>query len=53
MSLALDIIILALLAAFLIGGMKRGAVKTLINVLGTIAAVTVSIWLGQHAARWI
>ncbi len=53
MSLALDIIILVLLAAFLIGGMKRGAVKTLINVLGTIAAVTVSIWLGQHAARWI
>lgn len=53
MSIALDIIILALLAAFLIGGMRRGAVKTLINVLGTVAAVTVAIWLGQHAAKWI
>lgn len=53
MSLALDIGVAALIVICLIGGLRRGAARTLINLLGTVAAITVSIWLGGYISQWV
>ena len=53
MNLVLDIGILVFLVFFFFLGIRRGAAKTLVHILGTVAAITVSIWLGQYLAQWI
>ena len=53
MSLALDIGILVVVVFFFFQGIRRGAAKALVHILGTVAAITVSIWLGQYLGQWI
>lgn len=49
----LDLIIILLFAVFVLIGIKRGAVKTLLNLAGTVLAVFLSTVLGSNIAQWM
>ncbi len=51
--MVLDIIVLVIIVSLAIFGLSRGAIKTLLNLVGLILAIILSFVLGNVASSWI
>lgn len=53
MGVTLDILVIIIIAIFVALGFKKGALKTVISVVGTLIASSISVFFSGPIARWI
>ena len=53
MAIILDIILVALVVIFILDGFKRGAVRSLVDILGYVVVLIVTLWLSAFIADLI
>lgn len=53
MKFLLDIVFLILVLLFLVFGAKKGFFRSIIDLVGTLVALTAAVWLGAAAAEWV
>ena len=48
-----DAVIVVIFLLFIILGVKRGFVRSVLDLVGTLAAMLVSMWFSGIAAQWV